>query len=521
MSLKGDSVEKTILTIDCGTQSSRAMIFSPDGELLAKSKVEYAPYFSEKPGWAEQDAQVYWGSVCKACQTLKQDHPHYFKSIAGVGVTTLRDCTVNVDVEGKPLRPSITWLDQRTAELVYVPKGPKMLMYKIVGMDQAISKAQKDGQCNWIMQQQPEIWERTHKYLMVGGFLNYRLTGMFKDSVASQQGHIPFNYKKRQWAKKGDLTELLFPVEKEKLPDLINPGEIIGRITREAALETGIPEGVKVVACGSDKGCETIGMGVLDEKMVSLSFGTTATVQTTTRKYYEAIRFLPSYTAPIPDHYNPEVEIFRGYWMITWFKNEFGRQEIQEAKQTGDSPEKLLNKLLGEVPPGSMGLICQPYWGQSVKNLASKGALIGFGDVHKRAHVYRAIIEGLGFALYGGLKRIERASKCKVEKAAVSGGASQSDQICQISADIFNLPMIRGKTYETSGLGAAIVASCGLGIHPSFEKAIGTMVKYDKVFEPNPDNVDTYRKLHKVYKKIYPSMRNIYKEIRQVVGYPE
>jgi len=515
-------VEKPILSIDCGTQSLRALLFSEKGELLDRTQIKYEPYYSEKPGWAEKDPDVYWQSLCDGCRELKERNLQLFENIAGVGVTTQRATMINLDSKGDVLRPAIIWLDQRSAEPNYKPYPPMKMIYKIVGMDEAIEKTQRDGKCNWIMQNQPEIWAATHKYLQVSGFINFRLTGEFKDSIASQIGHIPFNYKKMEWGKGRQLPNLFFPVEKEKLPELVGPGEQLGRISKGACLETGISEGTPVIACGSDKGCETIGMGVVDQTMASLSFGTTATVQTTTAKYFETLAFLPPYPAPIPGHYNPEVEILRGYWMITWFKNEFAHKEVQEAESKGIAPEEMLNNLLKQSPPGSMGLVVQPYWSPGLKEPSAKGAMIGFGDVHTRSHVYRAVIEGLGFGLLEGLHKMEKKGKQKVNKLAVSGGASQSDEICQISADIFNLPLVRGKTWETSGLGAAIVTAAGLGIYPSVGAAIKDMVGYKKVFEPDRKNVKIYQELfERVYKNIYKALCPLYKEIRDITGYPE
>jgi sugar (pentulose or hexulose) kinase len=325
-----------------------------------------------------------------------------------------------------------------------------------------------------------------------------------------------------RWCTKRELNAKLFPVEPKRLPELVPPGELIGTIARKAAQETGIAQGTPVIACGSDKGCETIGMGVVRENAASLSFGTTATVQTTTKRYFEPLRFMPSYPAPIPGHYNPEVEIFRGYWMIAWFKNEFAYQEVLEANERGMEPEQVLNDLLARVPAGSMGLMVQPYWGPGPKNPSAKGAIIGFGDVHTKAHVYRAVIEGLGYALLDGLHNMERAGHFRAERVAVSGGASQSDEICQITADIFDLPLVRGKTHETSGLGAAIVSAVGLGIHSTFDSAINKMVKYDVAFEPNPKNVALYRDLYqKVYRKMYDALRPLYRQTRDITGYPE
>ena len=516
-------MEQIILSIDCGTQSLRALLFSSKGTLIAKEQIIYdKPYISSKPGWAEQDAQVYWQSLCDACQNLKKREPELFSKIKGVGITTQRDTMVNMDKGGDPLRPVILWLDQRKAKPFFLTKGPAKTILKFAGLDEALEKSQTNGKCNWIMQNQPDIWNDTYKYVQISGFLNFRLTGEFTDSVASQIGHIPFDYKRKVWGEKWTLPAILFPVAKEKLPRIIPPGETIGTISERASKLTGIAEGVKVIACGSDKGCETLGMGVLDSNMASLSFGTTATVQITSKKYFETIKFMPPYPASLPGHYNPEIEIFRGFWMITWFKNEFAHKDIVEAKKKNIPVEVELDNLLKDAPAGSMGLTVHPFWSPGLEYPDAKGAMIGFGDVHKRAHVYRAVIEGLGYALLEGLHNMQKAGNFKVAKVAVSGGASQSDEICKISADIFNLPLVRGKTFETSGLGAAIITAVGLGIHPSFKEAITQMVQYDTVFEPDKKNAVLYKKLYeKVYKKMYNALKPLYKEIRDITNYPE
>jgi sugar (pentulose or hexulose) kinase len=514
--------EKIILAIDCGTQSLRALLFSPAGDLLARAQEHYAPYVSLQPGWAEQDPEVYWASLCRACARLRQTHGDLFTRIAGVGVTTQRNSMVNVNREGACLRPAILWLDQRKAEPTFAAGGLLNKGLRLFRMDGFVAGIQSEGKCNWLMQHQPRIWEATFKYLQISGFLNYRLTGRFADSTAAQIGHLPFNYKKMRWARSLELSARLFPVDRDRLPELVRPGAVIAPVSPRAAAQTAIAAGVPVFACGSDKGCETLGSGIIDQKTASLSFGTTATVQSTSPKYFEPIRFMPAYPAPLPGHYNPEVEIFRGYWMITWYKNEFAYQEVLEARDKGLAAEEILDRLLTQTPPGAMGLMVQPYWGPGLTLPKAKGAMIGFGDIHTRAHVYRAVIEGLGFALYDGLAKIERAGGVRVEKAAVSGGASQSDEICNITANIFNLPMVKGRTHETSGLGAAIVTAVGLKLYASFEEAVRQMVHVQKIFEPDPLHVALYRKLYaRVYRKIYKALGPLYAEIKEITGYPE
>ena len=193
-------IPATILAIDCGTQSLRAILFSQEGEMLARVQTEYEPYFCEQSGWAEQNPELYWDGLINACQKLKQLNPKLFESIAGVGVTTQRASMVNVDEKGIALRPAIIWLDQRRSKPVWGQKGLLNLGLKIAGLKKKLEDIQVQGKCNWIMQNQPEIWEKTHKYLQISGFLNHRLTGNFTDSVASQIGHLPFDYKKQAWA---------------------------------------------------------------------------------------------------------------------------------------------------------------------------------------------------------------------------------------------------------------------------------------------------------------------------------
>jgi len=410
----------------------------------------------------------------------------------------------------------------RTAGAPYRPGGLLRLGLAAIGMGEAMKKTQESGACNWIMQNDPEAWARTRAFVQVSGFVHARMTGDFVDSVASQIGHMPFDYRRQAWAAKGHLNARMFPVEPERLPRLVAPGSIVGRLNASAAAERGLPAGLPVVAAGSDKGCETLGAGVADESVASLSFGTTATVQTTSRRYLEPLAFMPAYPAAIPGRYNPEVEIFRGYWMLSWFKSQFAFQEVAEAEARGLAAEEMLDELLRSTPPGCHGLIMQPYWTAGLKTPSAKGALVGFGDVHERSHLYRAIVEGLAYGLKEGLEAIERVSRVRVRSLRVSGGASQSDAICQASADVFNLPLSRGKTFEASGLGAAMCAAAGLGWHPSVEEASRAMAGTARTFEPDPGNTALYGELYRrVYKKMYKALAPLYESIRDITGYPE
>jgi sugar (pentulose or hexulose) kinase len=521
---KGVVQKDHLLAIDCGTQSIRALLFNLRGHLVVNTRVPIEPYFSKHPGWAEQDPLLYWRSLCEACQRLWSESRVPKEAVAGVALTTQRATVINLDEKGEPLRPAIVWLDQRRAEGLAPVGGKWGLAFKLLGLSGMVARFQAEVEANWIRMHQPDVWTRTHKYLLLSGFLTHRLVGRYVDSVACQVGFIPFDFKGLQWAKPSDWKWEAVPIDPSRLPELVPPGEPLGEITKEAAEDTGIPEGLPLVAAAADKACEVIGAGCVEPSIGCLSYGTTATINTTHRKYVEPTPLIPPYPAAVPGYYSMEIQIFRGYWMVSWFKQQFGHREQAIADERGIEPEVLFDELVSEIPPGSMGLILQPFWSPGVKvpGPEAKGAIIGFGDVHTRAHIYRAILEGLAYALREGRERSEKRSRVKIRELRVAGGGSQSDVAMQITADVFGLPAGRPHVYEASGLGAAIDAAVGLGLHPDFETAVAEMTRVGRFFEPDPEVQRVYDELYrKVYRKMYGRLKGLYRAIQRITGYPE
>ena len=513
-----------ILSIDNGTQSVRALIFDLKGNLLYKKRVPMQPYVSREPGWAEQDVGYYWTSLCQACQMLWSETPVSKEAIAWVTLTTQRATMINLDKSGKPLRKAMVWLDQRRTSGLKPIGGLWGLAFKLSGMSETVAYFQAEAESNWIKRYQPDIWKKTNKFLFLSGYLTYCLTGRFVDSVGCQVGYIPFDYKKKVWAPSWDWKWRLTHIEPQMLPDLIPPAGVLGQITRQAAADTGIPEGLPMIAAAADKACEVIGAGCLEPHIGCLSYGTTATINTTHYKYVEAIPLIPPYPSAVPDAYSLEIQIYRGYWMVSWFTEQFAQLEQQMAKARGVEVETLIEDLLHEVPPGSMGLILQPYWSPGVKvpGPEAKGAVIGFGDVHNRAHFYRAMLEGLAYALREGKEREEKRSGVDITELRVSGGGSQSDSAMQLTADIFGMSTARSHIYETSGLGAAIDAAVGLKLHRSFKEAVVEMTHIGRCFEPDLNTHKIYNQLYnRVYKQMYKKLKPLYEEIRDITGYPK
>jgi sugar (pentulose or hexulose) kinase len=510
-----------LLAIDNGTQSVRALLFDLQGKLIHKAQVGISSYQSPQPGWLEHEPDAFWQTLCQACQQLWASSAVAKSDIAGVVITTQRGTTVSLDRHGQPLRPSMIWLDQRRASQVPDLSWWWRAALGGIGMLDTVRYFQAEAEANWIAQHQPALWAQTDKFLLLSGYLNYRMTGRMVDSVASQVGYVPFDYRRGRWAAAHDWKWQALPIQPQQLPELVPAGTVIGQVSPEAAAQSGLPVGLPVIAGAADKACEVLGAGCLAPDVACLSFGTAATVNTNSPRYLEATRFVPPYPSAVPGHFNTEIQITRGFWLVSWFKEQFGLLEQQVAQQQGVTPESLFDALVGAVPPGAHGLMLQPFWNPGIKipGPEARGAVIGFGDMHNRAHLYRAILEGLAYALREGKERIEKRSGQPVSRVRVSGGGSQSDAALQITANVFNLPTERPHLYETSGLGAAMVAAVGLQLHPDFAAAVAAMSRVGQVFMPEANHVHTYEQLYqRVYRRMYRRLQPLYHDIAAITG---
>ncbi|MCG8402132.1 MAG: FGGY-family carbohydrate kinase [Firmicutes bacterium] len=509
--------KEMVLAIDVGTQSVRALAFEPNGRLADSVRIIYpTPYNSPRPGWAEQDPDFYWRNLAESCRKLWDRGNVAPDSLAAVAVTCQRSTIINLDQKGESLRPAMVWLDQRRARRL-PPVGPLWsAIFGITGLTGTLRHVQAESEVNWLRENQPSVWDRTAHYLFLSGYLAYRLTGEFTDSTGCQVGYIPFDYKNRAWPSPNHWKWRAIPISPQTLPALVPPGLPLGEISAEAARVTGLPRGLTVIAAASDKACEVLGAGCLQPHQGCVGYGTTATINVNSRRYIEPVPLIPAYPSACPDSYNLEVQIYRGFWLVSWFKEEFGGQEETLAKQSRLETEELLDRLAERVRPGSEGLVLQPFWSPGVRYPGPEagGAVIGFNGSHTRAHLYRALLEGLAFAVREGRERIEKRTGTPVNELFVCGGGSRSDVVMQIAADMFNLPAARTSVYEASGLGAAILAATGAGLHSDLGAAVREMTGAGRVFEPRPDAARVYDELyHGVYRRLYRRLRPLYKTL--------
>lgn len=509
------------LAIDNGTQSVRALIFDQFGNEIAKARVPIEPYFSKQPSFAEQHADYYWQKLSEACQQLWQTCEITPEQIAGISLATQRYTMICLDKDKQPLRPAIVWMDLRRGKTNDI--GLLSPLTRIMGMSDLVNEAQQKARCNWLAYHEPQVWAKTAHYVNLSAYLTYQLTGELIDSTGHCVGYLPYDYQAQTWLKPKDLKWRLFSCRPAQMPKIVAPGQPLGHISAAAAKATGLLESTPMIAAASDKACEALGAAGLAADTACLSFGTTATVNTISTDYVEILKHMPAYTAAAPNYYNHEYMIYRGFWMVSWFKEQFAHYEQALAQTQGIDTEKLLDQAVKDIPAGCMGLMMQPYWSPGVRHpgLEGKGALIGFGDIHTRAHVYRAILEGLAYELKLGFDTIEKRTGKPIKHLRVSGGGSQSDAAMQLTADIFAMPAYRPHTFEATGLGAAINCAVGLGIYPDHTTACTAMTHLGDEFLPIAANVQLYKRLYnEVYLKMYERLKPLYQSIQDITGYP-
>lgn len=510
-----------ILTFDVGTQSTRGMLVDKSGNIVALKQIKYKEaYYSKNKDWAEQRPDFYYETICEVSKALKKKNASLYKDIIAVTTTVFRDSTICLDENNEPLRDMILWLDKREidSDEMPIPKY-KQILFSLVGVGDMVDMQHRQSVCNYIMSREKEIWNKTNKYVVLSTYINYKLSGELKDSGANQIAHVPFDYKNSRWSTKMDLTRCIYDVPTEKLCDLVEPGSVLGGITKKCSKDSGIPEGLPVVVTGSDKGCETLGLSVTSKTKAAVSFGTSATIQFATPDYFEPQPFCPAYPSPIKGLYNPEYQIYRGYWMLSWFKNTLVTEsEFAEAKKMGLCIEDYFNKHLNDVPAGCDGLILQPHWSAGVANPNAKGSIIGWSDVQSKYHIYRAIIEGINYDLMYGLYTMERRGNQPIKEIYAGGGASVSDEICQITADMLGLPVNRIQTHEACGLGSSILAFVAMGEYKDVNEAINKMVRVKDKFEPDTKTHEFYQKMFKeIYSKLPKKLVPLYIKSKKII----
>lgn len=489
---------KYVMGVDLGTSAVKILLMNQDGEVNLEVSQPY-PLIQEKSGYSEQDPAVWVEKTTAAIKELVDKFDGDVSSIEGLSFSGQMHGLVLLDKQLVPLRNAILWNDTRTTEQckeIYEKVGEKQLL--------AISKNPAlEGftlpKLLWVKQYEPDTYNQAELFMLPKDYLRFKLTGKVHSEYSDAAGTLLLNVGEKKWSE--EICEAV-GVSASLCPPLIDSHTLVGEILPEIAEATGLSPATKVFAGGADNACGAIGSSILEEGKTLCSIGTSGVVLS-----YEASKDL-DFDGKVHYFNHGESEAFytmgvtlaAGY-SLSWFKNTFARDEGYETLLEG----------IDQVPEGSNGLLFTPYIaGERTPHADSRirGSFIGMDSSHQRIDFARAVVEGITFSLNESIEIFREAGK-KIDKVISIGGGTKNDAWLQIQADIFNAKIVKLASEQGPAVGAAMLAAYGSGWFESLKECGEKFTKEEKVFEPIQENVEKYKTLFSLYKKVYHQTADI------------
>ena len=442
--------------VDSGSQSTKVSILDQHGQVVCSASHPLRPTISRQPGWVEHPDDDLWDSLKVAARRVMECFDGDVADIKGIGLCSIRCCRVFLKSDGSLAAPVMSWMDVRAYDSYEDEPG--------IGYTGSTS-----------------------------GYLTFRLTGELRDTIANAlQYQFPVDMETWNWSEDpGHFST--FKIPRHKLLEMYLPGATLGQVSKAASLETGLPEGLPVVATANDKAVEALGSGLIDQDAALLSLGTYITSMVAGKSLVPAADNFFTNLSCVPWKYLYESAGIRGgMWHISWFKGIIGTEFAGIARSSGQSVEQLLEKEAVAVPAGCHGLLTLPDWLAPASQLHKKGVMIGFDQRHTRGHIYRSILEGITMRMKNNLDAMNKELGFAPRKLIVCGGGSNSDLFMQIVADVFGITAVRNVVNGAAGLGAAICVAVATGVYQDFGDAVSNMVKQKDEFHPDAEN-------HRIY----------------------
>jgi sugar (pentulose or hexulose) kinase len=482
------------LAVDSGTQSTRAILFDRNGAVHSIGRKQHPALSNPSPGALEQDPYELLEAVTVSIRDCLDCWIGDRTRIVGGALTTQRVTTVPTLENGEPAAPAINWLDRRLARLDLDEDPLVRWFHRLLGRHMTIGQILSRSIPRQIRQRDPALYERTRWFLPIEGWLHLRMVGVPAVAPGGATGVLPLDVKKRAWSNFG-LLHRLTCVEPRRLPAIVEVGKRIGGVTPAFAQATGLPVGFPFYACGGDKQAEALGGGVRSSQRTlgGVSLGTASSICVIERKPVQSAAF-DWFCAPAcePDAWTHEYMLFRGMWTVRWFARELGRDLEADARAKNTAVEALLCDEAERVLAGSEGVVTWPRWSPTMQHPTETGTTIGLRERHGRAHLFRSLIEGIGFDLRRGRDCLEGGLGRKLDRVRVGGGGSRSPFIVQTLADILGIPVEYPAEEELAARGAAIVVAFGSGAFESVDAAVAAMVPDARLVPPNPANARVY-----------------------------
>lgn len=497
-----------ILAHDLGTSGNKATLFCTDGRLIGSYTHAYDVYY-EQPLWAEQDANDWWTAVCKSTKELIIENDINPKDIKAVSFSGQMMGCLPVDKDGLPLRRSIIWADQRAQEQAkkLSEKIDDDRFYQIAGHRNSASYGIQKAM--WIKDNQPEIYERTYKFLNAKDYMVYRLTGKFYTDCSDANSMVCFDLSKRNWS--DEIVEAS-GIDPEKLPEVVESVFYVGNVTEAAAKETGLSTETKVVMGAGDGVAANVGAGSIAPGKGYCCLGTSAWVAATTEKpILDNDKRIVCWAHAVPGMYSPNGTMQYAGGSYKWLKETICLDEAREAAQSGRSTYDIMNEKIASCEPGANGVLFLPHLlGERAPrwNPEAKGVFFGLTATTTREQILRSVMEGIIMNL--GLCFDILTEQNAIDEILLIGGASRSSQWQKTISEIFQTRVLVPEYLEeANSMGAAVIAGVGAGIFEDFT-AIERFISIKNKVEPDEKNQHVYDELKTKYNAVYRALEPVF-----------
>ncbi|PIE04488.1 MAG: xylulokinase [Spirochaetales bacterium] len=500
------------LGIDIGTTGCKVSAVNENGRMIISASREYSintPF----PGWAEQSPESWWTALMENCREINEKEPEIMKQIEAVSLCGQMHTQVLLDRHNTPLRPAITWMDQRSSKITADINSHSDTAALIISEAQnPLTSTYTAAHLKWIQNNEPEVWQKTSKILIAKDYLKFLLTGEYKIDFSEASGTLLFNNQKETWSE--ELCRL-FAVPLSLLPELGESTEVIGMIQSKAANLLGLKEGIPVVNGSTDNSAAALGGGMTQPGEAALIIGTAGVVSVCSDKpLIDPEQKTLSWHYCLPERWiNLGVTQTAGE-SLNWFKESF--DGTKEDSSSADIFREY-NSGIKTIPDGCEGLIFLPYLnGERTPHWDSdaRSVFFGIGLQHTKNHFIKAIMEGVSFALRDCVESVE-ALGIEVERICAVGGGLKSPVWRKSLARILARPIHTVERPDTGNIGNAILAATGTGVYDSVETAAEKMIKTgNQLQESSQESLEIqYLK----YKKLYRALRPVfhYKDIKE------
>jgi xylulokinase len=486
---------KLFLGLDVSTTGAKALLINEKGGVVSSATAPLT-LSTPHPLWSEQDPRDWWTGMAKSIRQALEQAGISGSAVTAIGLTGQMHGLVLLDEQGEVLRPAILWNDQRTGAQCDEMRSRlgKQHLIQITGNDALTGFTAP--KILWVQQNEPEIYARARHILLPKDYIRYRLTGDYAMDKADGSGTILFELKNRDWSPEV-LTALEIPAN--WLPPTFEGPAVTGYVSAQAAAETGLVQGIPVVGGGGDQAAQAVGVGAVQPGIIALTLGTSGVVFATTESpLIEPEGRLHAFCHAVPDRWHFMGVMLSAAGSLQWYR---------DTLAPGVSFDDLVNDAI-DIKAGSEGLFFLPYLtGERTPypDPQVRAAWVGLTVRHTRAHMTRAVLEGVAFGIKDSFTLILQAGLGSIEQVRISGGGAKSVLWRQIMADVLGVELVTVNTTEGAAFGAALLAGVGAGIYENVSAACEATIQITGRTSPT-QATRIYQDYYPHYRALYPAL---------------